>query len=169
MLKTTALILVFVLIFESITWAVGSKNAAYVGGTAVEFGNPENPLEGKLLTDSETELQFIWRNKESSNIFSIPYKNILDLEYGQKAGRRVGVAIGTALLVSPIGLFALFSKKRKHFLTIGYKDDQGKEQVVIFELGKDIVRTILPILETRSGKKIEFQDKEAEKASKGGN
>ncbi len=28
--------------------------------------------------------------------FSIPYKNILDLEYGQKAGRRVGVAIGTA-------------------------------------------------------------------------
>jgi hypothetical protein len=54
----------------------------------------------------------------------------------------------------------LFPKKRKRFVTIGYRDDQGKEQVVVFELGKDVVRTTLPILEARSGKKIEYQDEE---------
>jgi hypothetical protein len=61
----------------------------------------------------------------------------------------------------------LFPKKRKHYVTIGYKDDQGKEQVAVFELGKDIVRITLPILEARSGKKIEYQDEEAKKSGKG--
>ena len=70
-------------------------------------------------------------------------------------------------MLSPAGLFLLFSKKRKHFVTIGYKDNDGKDQVVVYELGKDIVRTTLPILEARSGKKIEYQDEDAKKASKG--
>jgi hypothetical protein len=82
------------------------------------------------------------------------------LEYGQKAGRRVGVAI----MVSPL---ALFSKKRKHFLTINFNDKDGKPQAVVFELGKDIVRTALTIIETRSGKQIEYQDEEARKAGLG--
>lgn len=39
--------------------------------------------------------------------------------------------------------------------------------MAVFELGKDIVRTALPILETRSGKKIIYQDNEARKSGKG--
>lgn len=46
-------------------------------------------------------------------------------------------------------------------MTITYKDASGKEQAGVFELGKDIVRTMLKILEVRTGKEIEFQDKEA--------
>jgi hypothetical protein len=42
-----------------------------------------------------------------------------------------------------------------------------KDQVVVLEIGKDIVRTILPIVETRSGKKIEYQDDESRKAGLG--
>jgi hypothetical protein len=82
------------------------------------------------------------------------------LEYGQKAGRRVGLAIA----VSPL---ALLSKKRKHFLTVNYLDDTEKQQAVVLELGKDIVRTTLATLEARSGRKIEYQDEEARKSSKG--
>jgi hypothetical protein len=37
----------------------------------------------------------------------------------------------------------LFSKKRNHYLTIGYKDASGKDQAAVFELGKDIARTAL--------------------------
>jgi hypothetical protein len=84
----------------------------------------------------------------------------LGLEYGQNAGRRVAVAV----LVSPL---ALFSKKRKHYLTVNFNDQTGKEQAVVLELGKDIVRTTLTILETRSGKDIEYQDEEAAKAGRG--
>ncbi len=71
-------------------------------------------------------------------------------DIGQKAGRRVAVAV----LVSP---FALFSKKRKHYLTITYNDENGKEQAGVFELGKDIVRTTLTVLQVRTGKDIECQ------------
>jgi hypothetical protein len=50
-------------------------------------------------------------------------------------------------------------------MTVGYYGDAGKEQVAVLELGKDIVRTTLAIEETRSGKKIEYQDEEARKSS----
>jgi hypothetical protein len=86
---------------------------------------------------------------------------ITGLEYGQKAGRRVAVAV----LISPL---ALFSKKRNHYLTITYNDAAGKEQAAVFELGKDVVRTTLKILEVRSGKSLEFQDDEARKSGLGG-
>lgn len=69
-------------------------------------------------------------------------------------------------MLGPIGLLALFWKKRKHFLTVGYKGTDGKDQVAVLELGKDIIRTTLPIVEKRSGKKLEYQDDEARKSSK---
>jgi len=84
-----------------------------------------------------------------------------DLEYGQKAGRRIGAAIGYSVVAGPAGLLALLSKKRRHYLTVGYTNDEGKPQVAVFEVGKDIVRTTLAILEARSGKKITYQSEDA--------
>ena len=95
----------------------------------------------------------------------ITFKSIADLEYGQKAGRRVGTAVATTVLLGPIGLVSLFSKKRKHYLTIGYKDEAGVDQAAVLELGKDIVRTTLAIVQARSGRQIEYQDDEARKSA----
>lgn len=128
--------------------AVDADKAAYVGGT---LSGVQEKAEGKFNTQSDSEIAFSAGNKGS---VAIPYAAISSLEYGQKAGRRVAVGI----LISP---FALFSKKRNHYLTIGYADQSGKEQAGVFELGKDIVRTTLKILEVRTGKEIEFQDEEA--------
>jgi hypothetical protein len=94
-------------------------------------------------------------------------KSEIRVEYGQKAGRRVGAAVATTVLLGPLGLLTLFSHKRNHYLTIGYKDADSKDQVAILELGKDIVRTTLVVAETKSGKKITYQDDEARKSSKG--
>src|SRR5262249_51810412 len=117
---------------------------------------------GILNTKDEDELIFTATDKGfSGQWFSIPYAQIIDLEYGQKAGRRVGAAVATTVLLGPIGLLTLFSKKRSHYLTVGFKDQTGKDQVAVIELGKDIVRLTLPIIETRSGKKIQYQDDEA--------
>jgi hypothetical protein len=162
-----ATVLIAIIGIEPVAFALGSKNAAYFGGTLTTFGNPKDPVEGRLDTTSETTLQFaaIDRDFVGKN-FSIPYAKIVDLEYGQKAGRRVGAAVGTTILLGPIGLLSLFSKKRKHFLTIGFKDDADKDQVAVMELGKDIVRTTLAIVQTRSGKQIQYQDEEARKSAK---
>ena len=128
--------------------AVDGDKAMYVGGTLTGL---KEKTEGRLVTTSETSLRFEAGSKGSA---TIPYGTVTSLEYGQKAGRRVGVAI----MVSPL---ALFSKKRNHYLTIAYKDATDKEQAAVFELGKDIFRTTLKILEVRTGKEIELQDNEA--------
>lgn len=172
MKKILTLLLLFTFILNSIAVAgIGSKKAAYQGGTTKDkdFPGVKDAVEGTLSTANEAQLQFSYRLKseKTDRMYAIAYKDIIDIEYGQKAGRRVGAAVATAILISPVGLFLLFSKKRKHFVTIGYKDADGKEQVAVFELGKDIVRTTLPILEARSGKKIEYQDEEAKKSGKG--
>ena|SRR5262245_29140576 len=38
---------------------------------------------------------------ETSKVYSIPYNQFIVIEYGQKAGRRVGAAIATAVLLCP--------------------------------------------------------------------
>ena len=135
-------------------WAgLGSKDAKYLGGTLkVKEGQ-----EGKTSTSDEKVFTFEYKKGEK---VSIPYDQIDSLEYGQKAGRRIGVAI----VVNPL---FLLSKKRKHFLTLGFKDGEDKQQAAVFELGKDIIRVTLATLEARSGRKIEYQDEEARKSGRG--
>lgn len=156
--RGTAALLVGVMLATVALGAVDSKKAEYVGGTITAIAER---AEGLLDTTTESQLVFTPERGKGPSLM-VPYAAITSLEYGQKAGRRVGVAI----LVSPL---ALFSKKRKHFFTVGFKDQDGKDQAVVLELGKDIVRTTLTIVETRSGKKIDYQDDEARKAGRGGN
>lgn len=128
--------------------AVRGNEAMYVGGTL----SVPAKTEGKLDLSAQTEAKFIYKKGQ----FSIPYDKISSLEYGQKAGRRVGVA----LAVSPL---ALFSKKRKHYLSIAFADDQGSKQGVVLELSKGTVNSVVTTFETRSGKKVEFESEEAKK------
>jgi hypothetical protein len=168
MKRLTALALLVTFVSPSVLLAVDAKKAAYFSGTATVFAGAEDPVEGLLDTVNPEVLTLTAEKRPFiGQALRIPYNKIVDLEYGQKAGRRVGTAVATTVLLGPIGLLSLFSKKRNHYLTIGYMDENGKEQVAVIELGKDIVRTTLPIIETRSGKTLEFQDEEARKASRG--
>jgi hypothetical protein len=165
MKRIVALSLIACLLSPSIALAVDSRGASYLGGTVSAFAAAKNPIDGTLDTRTEEALNFTASKKPYvGQSLSIPYAAITDLEYGQKAGRRVGAAVGTAILLGPLGLLTLFSKKRKHYLTVAFKDADGKDQVAVIELGKDIVRNTLAIVETRSGKKIEYQDNEARKS-----
>jgi hypothetical protein len=52
---------------------------------------------------------------------------------------------------------------RHHYLAVEYNDNNAKAQAAIFEVGKESIRTVLKTLEIRSGKKVQYEDKEAEK------
>lgn len=142
--------LVVSLLLPCAALAVGKDKALYVGGTVALAGNTEGVLG---LTDQE-KLLFI--AEKGGGVIEIPYRQVEELEYGQRAGRRVV----TAILLSPL---ALFAKRRRHYLTVSYKDADGKDQAVVLELGKDIVRTALAVAEARSGRKVIYQDEEAAK------
>lgn len=125
------------------------EHAAYVGGTLTSV--PAGAT-GNLDVQGKESLAF---TSEKGSL-RIPYANITELEFGQKVGRRVGATI--ALGVTTLGLMALpmlFSKKKKHFLTVSFIDG-GADQVAVFELAKDTVTTTLKVLEARSRKKISY-------------
>lgn len=69
-----------------------------------------------------------------------------------------------AVVISPVFLLA---KTRKHFLTVGYTDEDGKQQAMVFRLDKNGIRPMLVGLEARTGLKVQYQDPEARKAGKG--
>jgi len=131
---------------------IPSNKAVYRGGTVTAVADS---TEGAVTTTDERE--FVFQHK--SGRLTIPYERVNFLEYGQKAGRRLGLA----LALSP---WMLLSKKRKHYLTINFLDEHGKQQAVVFELGKNIVRTTLASLEARTGQRIDYQDDEARKAGR---
>ena len=95
-----------------------------------------------------------------STSLSVPYDRINMLEYGQKVNREYVAAV----LISPIFLLA---KKRQHFLTVGFVDESGKQQAMVFRVNKHDIRSVLVSLEARTGRKIVYQDEEARKAGKG--
>ena len=128
---------------------VDKGEAMYVGGTIA--GLSEGTM-GRLETTSDKVLVF----QSPKGNFEIPYENVTSLEYGQKAGRRLAVAL-------TITTWALLSKKRKHFLTIGYTDGNDKPQGVVIEIPKGTVKSTITILEVRSGKKVEYESEEARK------
>jgi hypothetical protein len=155
MRKAVVLAVVFALLFDAAAWAgVGSKKTMYVGGTVASI---KSGAEGTSSTQDEKV--FVFESKDGKLV--VPYEKINDLEYGQKAGRRLGLAI----FVSP---FFLLSHKKKHFLTIGFTDEKESQQAAVFELGKDIVRVTLASIEARTGKKVDYQDEEARKSGLGG-
>ncbi|HUS18236.1 MAG TPA: hypothetical protein VMZ25_01175 [Terriglobales bacterium] len=137
---------------------LGSDKSKYVGGTTESL---KKEVEGKIITDDEKVMVFAY----GAGKLSIPYDKFVGLAYGQHAGRRVGATVAWG--VTTLGIMALpmlFSKKRKHFLTIEYTDDRGVNQAAVFEIGKEAVRWTLKALEVRTGKKIVFEDDEARKA-----
>jgi hypothetical protein len=90
----------------------------------------------------------------------VPYDKINVVEYGQRVGRRYAEAV----LLSPIFLLA---KTRKHYLTVGFTDDRGRQQAMVFLVGKGEIRTMLVCLEAKTGRKVEYQDDDARRAGKG--
>ena len=128
---------------------IPSNKAVYRGGTVPSLAAN---TEGAVATTDPQVFKFAYQHGQ----LTIPYARVNFLEYGQKAGRRLGLGI----VISPV---LLLSKKRRHYLTVNFLYEQGAQQAMVLELGKSIVRTTLASLEARTGKKIEYQDDDARK------
>lgn len=124
----------------------------YVGGTLPLKTNAAGVIDA---TDPFRLMLRIHTRK-----LEIPYDRVNLIEYGQKVSREYVAAV----IISPMFLLA---KKRRHFLTLGFKDDEGRQQAVVLRVDKNHVRSVLASLEARTGLKVTYQDEEARKAGKG--
>jgi hypothetical protein len=134
-------------------FAGDGSSAKYVGGTVASL---TADAEGALRTTDDLFLEFRCKGRQ----LHVPYKQVNLLEYGQNVDRRYIAAA----LVSPL---FLLSKKRQHFLSLGYTDAEGRQQAMVFRIDKGDIRALLVSLEARTGLKVQYQDEQARKAGKG--
>jgi hypothetical protein len=136
-------------------WAgsISGSHADYLGGT-----RPDIPASSSGEIRTTDRVFFIFVSKRVQ--VKVPYERINLLEYGQKVDRRYVEAV----LISPL---LMLSKKRQHFLTIGFQDDDGQQQAMVFRVAKNDIRLALVALEARTGQQVQYQDEEARIAGKG--
>ena len=127
--------------------------AEYVGGTSPTLAPG---MAGAIAVNDQQYFAFY---SHKSNV-RVAYEKVNLLEYGQTVSRRIDLAI----IISPAFLLV---KKRKHFLTVGFTDESGKQQAMVFRVDKNDIRAILASLEARTGQSVQYQDEEARKAGRG--
>jgi len=126
------------------------NSVEYVGGTAPQL---ESGARGSIALADDRYLA-VYAGKTQMRV---AYDRVNLVEYGQQVGRRVALA----LVISPV---FLLSKSRKHFLTISYSGEDGKQQAMVFRVDKNSIRSTLAGLEARTGLKVQYQDEQARKA-----
>ena len=120
------------------------------------FGAAEEGNKGKLLIDTK-RIRFTKKN-ESTEYFSIPAKAVTEVFYSRVSGRRIGAAI----LVTPL---LLFTKGRKHYMTLSFNDGAELAGAVEFKLHKSNYRGVLRTIEQVTDKSMLY-DQEGVKDTK---
>jgi hypothetical protein len=95
--------------------------------------------------------------KSKGEIVSIPASAVTEISYGQDVHRRVGAAVGLAIVSFGIGALMALAKSKKHFIGLTW-DDAGSKGGVAFQADKGEYRGILAGLEGISGKKAVNSD-----------
>ena len=127
-----------------------SYKVTYDGGSLqhVKAGNSM-----KLYIDPQ---QFrLVRDKE--DVITVPAASITEISYGEDVHRRVGAAIGLAVVSLGIGALMALSKSKKHYVGITWADGDKKGGIA-FQADKSDYRGLLTGLEGITGKKAVDSD-----------
>jgi hypothetical protein len=95
--------------------------------------------------------------KDKSDLLVIPSAAITEVSYGQDVHRRVGAAIGLAIVSFGIGALMALTKSKKHYLGLTW-DDGGKKDGMAFQADKNQYCGVLTGLEGVTGKKAVNSD-----------
>jgi hypothetical protein len=95
--------------------------------------------------------------RDNKEIVAVPAASITEISYGQDVHRRVGAAIGLAVVSFGIGALMALSKSKKHFVGITWVDGDKKGGFVV-QADKNDYRGLILGLEGVTGKKAVDSD-----------
>ena len=95
--------------------------------------------------------------KDKTEIVLIPASAITDISYGQDVHRRVGAAIGLAVISFGIGALMALTKSKKHFVGLTWAEGDKKGGFAM-QCDKNEYRGVLAGLEGVTGKKAVNSD-----------
>lgn len=99
----------------------------------------------------------IWFVKDKEEVVTIPTSAITEISYGQDVHRRVGAAIGLALVSFGIGALMALTKSKKHYVGLTWQDGDKKGGLAM-QCDKNEYRGVLNGLEGVTGKKAVNSD-----------
>ncbi|MCU0227036.1 MAG: hypothetical protein MUF01_05315 [Bryobacterales bacterium] len=102
--------------------------------------------EGSLMLDRDARVLAF--SAQERKRMDLPLASITNVVYERAKRPRYGVGL---LLAWPL----LFTKTKKHFLTVQYKDNAGEGRYALFQLHKDNFREVLAALEAATDIKVE--------------
>jgi len=117
----------------------------YDGGS---LGDLKTGADVRLLFSSEA-IRF---ESKYGELLKLKPSNVTEISYGQDVHRRVGAAIGLAVVSFGVGALMALTKSKKHFIGLTW-DDNGKKGGVAFQADKNDYRGVLAGLEGVTGKK----------------
>ena len=94
---------------------------------------------------------------KKADLITIPTSSVTEISYGQDVHRRVGAAIGLAVVSLGIGALMLLAKSKKHFVGITWVDGEKKGGIA-FQADKSDYRGLLTGIEGITGKKAVDSD-----------
>jgi hypothetical protein len=127
--------------------------AADKAGFAVKY-------DGGSITDLKTGTDIrinpsgttITISKGKTDVLSIPAASITEISYGQDVHRRVGAAIGLAVISFGAGLLMALAKSKKHYVGLTWATGDVKGGFAV-QADKNDYRGLLAALEGLTGKK----------------
>lgn len=95
--------------------------------------------------------------KDNADVVTIPPSAVTEISYGQDVHRRVGAAIGLAVISLGIGALMALTKSKKHFVGLTCADGDKKGGFAM-QCDKNDYRGVLAGLEGVTGKKAVDSD-----------
>ena len=95
----------------------------------------------------------------------MPTDSVTEISYGQEVHRRIGTAVGLAVISLGIGALVAFSKSKKHYIGIVWADGDNKGGLAI-QADKNEYRGLITALEGVTGKKAIDSDEDAKNKNK---
>ena len=130
--------------------ADNSYKVAYDGGSIAD-------IKSGASANLVIEQMQIRLAKDKKDLVAVPASSITEISYGQDVHRRIGTAIGLAVVSLGIGALMALSKSKKHFIGITYADGEKKGGFVM-QCDKNDYRGVLLGLEGVTGKKAVDSD-----------
>jgi hypothetical protein len=119
-------------------------------------GSVANVKTGKTLRLTVDSKQ-IGLVDDKNQVLMIPPNSITEISYGQDVHRRIGTAIGLAVISLGIGALMALSKSKKHFVGLTWINGDEKGGFAM-QCDKNDYRGVLAALEGVTGKKAVDSD-----------
>ncbi|MFP5226297.1 MAG: hypothetical protein ACLGXA_01615, partial [Acidobacteriota bacterium] len=135
---------------SSVIAADVSHSVMYDGGSLPDL---KSGAKVKMFIEAD-KIRFVDQGKD---ILVVPAASVTEISYGQDVHRRVGAAIGVAVVSLGIGALLALTKSKKHYVGLTWADGDKKGGLAM-QCDKSDYRGILAGLEGVTGKKAVDSD-----------